>query len=456
MPTLSGTKSLHQTDMTDGNIFRHLLRFTLPLLAGNLFQQMYNTVDTWVLGNFVGSNAFSAVGCISPLINTLIGTFSGLAGGAGVVISQSFGAKDRDGLNAAVSASLGLTAILSVIFTIIGLAMMPQMLALMKMPQELMPEAAEYLTICFCGITGLLFYNMCSGILRAMGDSRRPFYYLAAATVINTVLDLFFVLKLDMGVRGVAYATVIAQAVSALLAFAALATDDGIQLKLRNIRSERAQLKRIVCIGIPTALQMGINQFSNILVQAYINAFGADCMGGWTAFQKLDQLNLLPMMSVSIAVMTFVGQNLGGGKLERAKKGVRIGLAMSAFFACLGSSLIVGFASDLVRFFSDSSGIVEYGTLFVKSIVPFHIVSTFNHTYGGALRGMGNTKAPMLSILAGLVVFRQLYLYVVTNFISNTPLPVVFSYPAGWVVCSALMVCFYIHSRRKVLNRVQQ
>ena len=320
----------YDVDMTKGSITKHLINFALPLMVGNLFQQLYNMVDTWVVGNFVSNEAFSAVGTVTPIINMLIGFFLGLSSGAGVVISQYYGAQREEKVRQAVHTSMVLTFLLGIVFTAAGILMTPLMLRLMKTPAEVAPEQTTYLTIYFAGVMGLLIYNMGSGILRAVGDSRRPFYFLLVSAVLNTGLDLLFVLKFGMGVEGVAYATIIAQAVSALLTVWVLLRAEGcIRLELRALRMTWSVLKQIVAVGIPAALQMAVTAFSNVFVQGYINYFGADCMSGWTAYTKVDQLVILPVQSISMAGTTFVGQNLGVGDTPRAKKGVRTALYLS-------------------------------------------------------------------------------------------------------------------------------
>ncbi len=430
--------------MTQGNIFSHLLLFSLPLLAGNLFQQMYNMVDTWVVGNFVGEEAFSAVGTVAPIINMLIGSFMGLSSGAGVVISQYYGAKREKSVQDAVHTSIWLTIVLSVVFTVLGVGMTPMMLRFMRTPDNVFPESASYLTIYFAGMAGLMFYNMGSGILRAVGDSRRPFYFLVTSAVINTVLDLLFVIQFHMGVEGVAYATIIAQAISAVLTVLTLMRSQScIRLDLRKIKLHMDLLKQIIRVGIPAALQMAVTAFSNVFVQSYINQFGSDCMGGWTAYTKMDQLIFLPMQSISMAATTFVGQNLGSGQDERAEKGVRDSLLMAMAATVVITALVIGFAPALVTFFNKKPEVVEYGTLFLRCLTPFYVLCCVNQVYAGALRGAGDSQAPMIMMLCSFVLFRQIYLYIVSHFISNTILPLAMGYPAGWLVCSLLTLVYY-------------
>lgn len=437
-------KRRNDVNMTEGSIIRHLVVFAAPLLLGNIFQQLYNTVDTWVVGKYVSNEAFSAVGTVGPIINMLIGFFLGLSSGAGVVISQYYGAGKTEEVRKTVHTSIVMTLILGILFTGLGIALIPGMLALMNTPAEVIPESTAYLTIYFAGVLGLMLYNMGSGILRAVGDSTRPFYYLVVSAVINTVLDLVFVLRFDMGVAGVAWATIIAQAISAILTLITLMRSDScIRLSWRALRLHFDMLGKIIRVGIPAALQMAVTSFSNVFVQSYINYFGADCMSGWTAYGKIDTLLMLPMQSLALASTTFVGQNLGIGKINRAKRGVRIALALSLATAVLLMIPVLLFAPSLVAFFNEKATVIEYGTMFLRYISPFYVLCCFNQIYSGALRGAGNTRAPMIIMLASFVVFRQIYLFVLTHFITNTILPVSMGYPAGWLVCSLLTFLYY-------------
>ena len=438
----------YDVDMTQGSITKHLINFSLPLLLGNLFQQLYNMVDTWVVGNYVSNEAFSAVGTVGPVINTLIGFFLGLSSGAGVVISQYYGAGREEKVRQAVHTALMLTLVLGVVFTAAGIAMTPLMLQLMKTPAEVAPEQAAYLRIYFAGVMGLLLYNMGSGILRAVGDSRRPFYFLVVSAVLNTVLDLLFVIKFHMGVEGVAYATIIAQAVSALLTlWVLMRAEGGIRLELRALRLTWSVLRQIVAVGIPAALQMAITAFSNVFVQSYINYFGPDCMSGWMAYTKVDQLVILPVQSISMANTTFVGQNLGVGDTPRAKKGVRISLWLSVAVTAVLLIPVLLFAPDLTAFFNSKAEVVSYGALLLRLLSPFYFFFCINQIYAGALRGAGNIQMPMWIMLGSFVVFRQIYLYIMSNYISNEIIPIALSYPAGWFVCSVATLLYYHHCK---------
>ena len=423
-------KNKRDVDMTQGSIFRHLITFAFPLLIGNIFQQLYNTVDTWVVGNYVSNEAFSAVGTVGPVINMLIGIFLGLSSGAGVVISQYYGAKRYDKVRDTVHTSIVMTLILAVLFTIIGIAMIPFVLNFMKTPAEVMPESSAYLTIYFAGVIGLMLYNMGAGILRAVGDSKRPFYFLVVSAVLNIILDLVFVLSLGMGVKGVAYATIISQGVSAMLTMITLfRTDSCIKVELKYLKLDKEMLAKIVRVGIPAAIQMAITAFSNVFVQSYVNYFGADCMSGWTAYSKIDQLLFLPMQSLALASTTFVGQNLGIDQVARAKKGARTAFIMSVVATIILTIPLLIFAPQLVSFFNGKAEVVAYGSMLLRYCSPFYVFCCVNQVYSGVLRGAGNSRAPMIIMLSSFVVFRQIYLFIMANFISNTIIPIALGLP---------------------------
>jgi len=285
---------------------------------------------------------------------------------------------------------------------------------------------------------------MGAGILRAIGDSRRPFIFLVVAAVTNIVLDLLFVLGFKMGVRGVAWATILSQFASAILVvLCLLRTESCVHLSVKDLRIHKDMLGKMVKVGIPAALQMAITAFSNVFVQSYINQFGADCMSGWTAYAKIDQLIFMPMQSIALASTTFVGQNLGIGNVKRAKKGVNIAMLMAVTSTAILSAIIIAFAPQLVAFFNGKAEVVAYGARFLTTLTPFYVLCCANQIYSGALRGAGNSRAPMIIMLSSFVVFRQLYLFVVSNFIINEIIPLAMSYPAGWLLCSTLTTVYF-------------
>ena len=440
-------------DMTSGSIIRHIITFALPLLAGNIFQQLYNMVDTWVVGKFVSNEAYAAVGSVGPIINMLIGAFMGLSSGAGVVISQYYGAHRLEDVRKAVHTALAMTLILGVIFTGVGLGMTPFMLRLMKTPVNVLPESKAYLFIYFSGIMGLMLYNIGAGILRAVGDSKRPFYFLVVCAVMNTVLDLLFVIRFRMGVRGVALATILSQSTSAVLVLIALMrTDSCVKVRLRDLLLNWEMLKKIVRVGIPAGLQMALTGFSNIFVQSYINFFGDNCMSGWTTYAKVDQMLFLPMQSIALASTTFVGQNLCCSQVDRAKRGVRTSLGIAVSSTVILMIPVMVFAEPIVAFFNSKPEVVAYGSMLLRWITPFYVLCCFNQIYAGALRGAGNSKAPMVIMILSFVVFRQVYLFAMSR-ICNEIIPIAMSYPAGWLLSSVLTTLYY-HRAQLGKNRL--
>ena len=456
-------------NLTEGNIWWQIIYFAIPLLLGNLFQQLYNMVDTWVVGNFVSDAAFAAVGTVAPIINTLIGFFMGLASGAGVIISQAYGRGDMKEVKSAVLASVIMTLVMGVAFTAIGVSFTPMMLDFINTPDEVTTEATIYLQIYFSGVIGLMIYNMGAGILRAVGDSKRPFYFLVVSAVLNIVLDLLFVIQFGMGVAGVALATIISQFVSAaLVTIVLIKTSSPVKLviselihSIRHIKELSVVFGKIIRVGIPAALQMAVTAFSNVFIQSYINFFGKECMAGYTAYAKIDAILFMPMQSLSLSATTFVGQNLGANKPIRARKGANTALAISVISTVILAIPVMIFAPQLVVFFIDVDSAVSYGTLFLRFMTPFYLLCTINQVYSGALRGSGNAKAPMIIMLTSFVAFRQAYMFIMANFISNTVIPIVAAYPAGWALSSILTIIVYLKApfvkeSREATNQEEQ
>lgn len=433
-------------DMTEGNIWKHMLHFSVPMAVGLLFQQLYNTVDTLVVGRFVGQQAQAAVGSTGPIINTVVGFCAGLATGASVVISQRYGAHDQEGLSKAVHTTVALTFIISLIATGLGQLIITPMLCFMQTPGDVMPESRTYLSIYFAGITGILFYNLGSGILRAVGDSRRPLVFLIISALLNTALDLLFVLAFDMGVEGVAYATILAQILSALLTLLTLTRESGSYgIRWRKVRIDRASLSMILKLGLPSSIQSAITAFSNVFVQSYINYFGSACMAGYGVYGKIDAFALIPVQSISMSSTTFVGQNWGAKQPERARNGVRTAIAMSLVSTAVLGFLVFILARPLMGFFSPEEEVIEYGIRFIHIVTPFYIAICFNQIYAGALRGIGDATMPTVIMLASFVVFRQIYL-AVTKALGAGFIAVALAYPVGWILCSTLLIIRYQRS----------
>ena len=433
-------------DMTEGNIWMHLVRFSVPMAIGLLFQQLYNTVDTLVVGQFVGKQAQAAVGSTGPIINTIVGFCAGLATGASVVISQRYGAHDNEGLSKAVHTTVALTFIMSLIATAAGQIIINPMLRFMQTPEDVIGESGSYLSIYFAGISGILFYNLGSGILRAVGDSRRPLLFLILSAVLNTVLDLLFVLVFGMKVDGVALATVLSQVLSALLILLALSREKGnYGIRWRKIRVDRESLRQILRIGLPSSIQSAITAFSNVFVQSYINYFGSACMAGYGVYGKIDAFALIPVQSISMSSTTFVGQNWGAMQPERARKGVRTATLMSILSTATLGLLVFVLARPLMAVFSPDEEVIGFGIRFIHIVTPFYLAICFNQIYAGALRGVGDATMPTVIMLISFVLFRQIYL-AVTRALGAGFVAVALAYPVGWILCSTLLILRYSRS----------
>ena len=438
-------------DMTTGNIVLLLIQFSVPLIVGNLFQMMYNTVDSLVVGNFVGKEALAAVGATTMIVNMLVFFFNGVSIGAGVVISRYYGAKDRGSLHKAVETTIFVTFVCGVLFTVIGILLVRPMLLFMATPDDVMDAATVYLRIYFAGIIGLLVYNMGSGILRAVGDTRRPLLFLIFTSVVNAILDLLFVVVFHAGIAGVAYATIIAQFISAVMILVLLSrTTEEYRLTWKDLRCDGAILGQIFLIGLPAGVQSVITAFSNVFVQSYINSFGSACMAGWSCDNKLDMFIMLPMQSIAQAATTFVGQNIGAGKNDRVNKGTVDSMLLAVGVTGVIAVFLFFFAGPATRLFISDEDVIRYGAMFLQTNVFFMLFNCVNHTLAGALRGRGDSTGPMVIMLLNFVAVRQVYLFVMTRFISNTERLVGFSYPVGWTACCIMEVAyFYLRWGRK-------
>ena len=430
--------------MTTGPIMKQLILFSLPLMAGNIFQMLYNTVDSIVVGNFVGKEALAAVGSTTMIVNMMVFFFNGFSVGAGVVIGHFFGARREKKLHEAVETAMAMTFIFCLVMSLLGVAGVDGMLRFMDTPEDVFEQARTYLTIYFIGISGLLIYNIGSGILRAVGNTRTPLYFLILTSCLNTALDLVFVLVFHMGVAGVAYATILAQMVSAILILRLLVrTKEIYRFSFRELQISSDSMKMIFRVGLPAGIQSVITAFSNVFVQSYINFFGSDVMAGWSCYNKLDQFIMLPMQSFSMGATTFVSQNMGAGETKRAKQGTISSCMLAAGVTGGIAVLLFAFAAPAVSLFSPSPGVVRYGALFLHYNVFFLICNAINHTLAGALRGRGDSRGPMMIMLTSFVAIRQVYLFLVTRFIANSPGIVGFGYPVGWVSCFILETAYF-------------
>ena len=428
--------------MTEGSIWKSILLFSVPLILGNMLQQLYNTADSIIVGNFVGSNALAAVGSSGSPIFLLIGFSQGIAVGAGVVVSQFLGAKDREGAHTAVHTSLALSAILGAILTVCGIAVSRALLTAMNTPAEVLEDAVLYMRLYFGGVLFSVVYNMTAGILNAAGNSRRSLIYLAWASVTNIVLDLVFIVIFRMGVAGGALATDISQLVSCVLSLRFLMrTPDDCQVTLSKIRLHKKMAARIIRVGLPTGIQNMVISFSNVLVQASVNSYGAAAMAGFAAYMKIDGFNILPVSSISMAATTFVGQNYGAGRLDRVKKGTWVTLAMGLVYTLATGALLLLGQDVIMHLFTNDETVVFFGEAAMHWFCPFYFLLSILHGLAGAVRGTGASVPPMVVLLVSLCLFRIVWIQWVLPLFPGIE-GVFILYPVSWALGAGLMILY--------------
>ena len=428
--------------MTEGSIVKSLLLFALPLIFGNLLQQLYNTADSIIVGNFVGANALAAVGSSSSPIYLLIGFSQGLAVGAGVVVSQFLGAKDHREAQEAVHTSLAIAVIMGLLLTVGGIACGRALLVAMNTPAEVLGDAVTYIRIYFGGVLFSVVYNMTAGILNAAGNSRRSLIYLAWASVTNIVLDLVFIVIFRMGVAGAAIATDISQLVSCVLSlrFLIKSTDD-CRVIPREIRLHKKMAARIIRVGLPTGIQNMVISFSNVLVQASVNSYGAAAMAGFAAYMKIDGFNILPVSSISMAATTFVGQNYGAGRLDRVKKGTWVTLAVGVVYTLITGTLLLLGQDVIMHLFTNDETVVFFGEAAMHWFCPFYFLLSILHGLAGAVRGTGASVPPMVVLLVSLCLFRVVWIQFLLPFFPTID-GVFILYPVSWGLGAVLMALY--------------
>lgn len=443
--------------MTEGVIWKQLLLFALPLLLGNLFQQFYNTVDSIVVGNYIGANALASVGASTPIVNLMVGMFTGLGTGAGVVIAQFFGAKDYKGVHDGVHTTIALCIVSGLVMAVVGVALSPTILRLLDTPAEIMEGSVTYLQIYFMGVMALMIYNMGSGILRAVGDSRTPLYFLMVSSVVNILLDLLFVIKVQMGVAGVAWATLIAQAISACLVLIRLMTStESYKLILKDIRFHKKVLLETVRIGLPGGIQNAVISFSNLIVQYNINSFGAAAVAGCSAYTKIDGFAILPVMSFSMAITTFTGQNIGAKNYDRVRKGAKTCLVIALAVTLTLSGGLYLFGEKLLRVFSSDQQVLSYAVQMMHFLVPGYVCLAVAHTYCGVVRGAGISMVPMLALVGNMCVLRVIWISLAMPVFHNI-IVVFLGYSLTWLTSALTMEIYYHRSgwlERHQLQRV--
>lgn len=437
----SGTKLLN------GSIWKGIVSFAIPLFLGNLFQQMYNTADSLIVGNILGSDALAAVSSSGSLIFLLVGFFNGIAVGAGVVISKYFGAKDYENLKKAVHTDVAFGLVAGVLLTVIGMALAPQILVWMGTPEEVLPNSILYFRMYFAGSLAFVMYNIVMGILQAVGDSRHPLYYLIFSSIINVALDLLFVGVFGWGVASAAAATAISQAASALLCFIRLVrTKEVYQVDVREIRFHRTQLRQIIQIGLPSGMQNSIISIANIVVQSNINKFGVMAVAGCGVYSKIEGFAFLPITCFAMSLTTFIGQNLGAQQLERAKKGAVFGIFCSMSLAELVGLCVFFLMPYLAAAFDNSAAVVEIATRQAHVEALFYCLLAFSHCIAGIVRGAGKSTVPMLVMLASWCLIRITYITVTVHFIPK--LSVIFwAYPLTWSISSVIFLLYFVKGK---------
>ena len=438
--------------MTSGSISKRMIFFALPLLLGNLFQQLYNTVDSLIVGNFLGSSALAAVSSSGSLIFMLIGFLSGISSGAGVVVSRYFGAEDKNNVHCAVHTTVAFGLVAGVLMTAIGVLLSPQILIWMGTPKSVMPGSTIYLQIYFSGSLGFVMYNIFVGILQAVGDSRHPLYYLMISSVINLILDILFIEVFHTGIGGAALATVISQMFSAILCFIQLLrTNDSYKLQITKIRFDSRMLGQIIRIGLPSGVQNSIIAFANVVVQSYINAFGEMAMAGYGAYSKIEGFAFLPINSFTMAMTTFVGQNIGAGQTERTRKGARFGILTTIILAELIGIVVFLLAPQLIAAFDSTPEVIRFGVEKARTAALFYCLLAYSHSVASILRGAGKAVVPMIIMMAFWCVIRVAFLAVSIP-LTHAIQMVYVVYPLTWGLSST--VFFFYYKQANWMNQI--
>ena len=433
----------NQRQITQGPIWKQLLIFFFPILLGTFFQQMYNTVDTIIVGRVVGTTALAAVGATGPLVNMVNGFFIGISSGATVILSQYYGAGNRQGVHDALHTGVALSLVLGAMITVLGVGLGPWVMGLMNMPENCLADASIYLRIYFAGAIGSMVYNMGASILRAMGDSRRPMVFLMATCVLNVVLDILFVAVLHMGVAGAALATTVAQFLSAALPIGVLLKLPEDRLEPRQLRIDRKLLGRILRIGVPAGLQFVTFDFSNILIQSGVNSFGDVTMAAWTAHGKTDAITWMISGAFGVSVTTFVGQNFGAQKYRRIRQSAWICLGMSVALVGAVAAVILCFRSQILGIYTDDPEVIAVGSVIMLSIMPFNIVFMPIEVFAGTMRGVGYSVVPTVITGCCVCLFRILWLATVVRR-WHTLSMLTACYPISWIIAAGVFLTVYL------------
>jgi len=433
-----GTKNL-----TVGDHRRVIVEFALPLFLSMLFQQLYNAADAFIVGRFLGTEALAAVSSSGSLIMLLVGFFTGATMGGAIVIARSFGAGDMDSVSRAVHTNLALGLVSGVVVSVFGVLTTPTLLRWMGTDAAVLPDSIAYFRAYFYGVVANVLYNVCNSILNAVGNSKRPLYYLIVSSVLNVLLDLLFVGWMGLGIEWAAIATVLSQATSVMLCFAYLIKPDTVyRVEFKKIRFHRGELSQIVRLGLPTGLQNSVISFANVLVQSHINSFGEIAMAACGAYSRIQGFVFLPISSLSMALTTYVSQNLGAGKYLRAKQGARFSILTSLLMAELIGILVYLFAPALIAMFSADPAVIAIGTQQARTEALFFFLLSYSHCVAGVCRGAGHAMVPMVIMFSIWCVLRVIYITVAMH-ISHTIVLLFLAYPITWSISSVLYYFYY-------------
>lgn len=435
-----------EVSLTEGSVARGILVFTLPLFMGQLLQQFYNMADAWVVGNFADNNAFAAVSSAGNLIFLIIGFFNGISVGGGVVISRYFGAGDEKSVTRAIHTNVLMGILASILATAAGLLLIPRLLVWMRTPENVLPDSLVYFRIYFGGVATVIMYNICMSIMRALGDSLHPLYYLILSSVTNVILDLVFVAGFHWGVGGAAIATVFSQGLSTVLCLVRMCRiKDYTRLDVRKIRFHKDMMSEVLYQGLPTGIQGSVISIGNIVIQSNINSFGSYAMAGQGAYAKIEGFAFLPVMCMSMALPTFVSQNLGARQYDRAKKGAAFGVIFGVVMAELIGLALFLLAPLALRIFVKEPESIAYGLIFVRTITRCYFLVAFSHCAAGVLRGCGKSVVPMITMLVFWCGVRICYVTIALKFFPVFQ-TIAWAYPFTWTCSSAVFLIFLLRS----------
>lgn len=433
----------NETLMTSGTIWKKIVKFAIPLILGNLFQQLYNTVDSIIVGNVVGSDALAAVGSSGAIINLLVGFCVGASAGASVITSQYYGAKDVEGVRKSVHTTVAISIWGGIILSILGVVTAPMILKAIGTPEGVFDQAATYLRVFFGGIVFSVIYNMSAAILNAAGNSKKALIFLIIAAISNIFLDLLFVMVFKMGVAGAALATDISQLISCIFIIGYMRkSSDLYRLTLRDIKFHDKLLSKIIKMGVPSGIQNIVISLSNVVVQGGINSFGPSVMAAYAAYDKIDGFNLLPILSIGMAATTFSGQNLGAGEYERIRHGMKTSVSIGVVYSIITSIMLLILAPQIISIFTQDTEVIQHGTYMMKYMYPFYWILAIFHILNGTIRGVGKTMQSMLISIVSLCGVRVLWISIAFS-IEHRLDWLLLAYPGTWFV-GAVLVLLYV------------